>query len=91
MLTFSEYKNVPYFGFYKILDPVIVLRDSDLIKDILIKDFPNFQANEAMIEAKDDPLLACNPSFRDGEQWKQARAFLTPLHTSSKVWKLHHF
>lgn len=81
----SNYNDVPYVGVYRFLEPAIVLRDPELIKDVLIKDFMSFDKNDTFIDGKRDPLLKHNPFFLTGEEWKRSRNLLVPLFTASKV------
>ena len=39
---YEEYKNEPMVGLYMRRSPVLVLKDPELIKDVMIKDFPIF-------------------------------------------------
>ena len=81
----SEFKDVPYMGIYRCFQPTVVLRDPDLIKDVLIKDFNSFHQNDMFVDEKADPLLANNPFVVTGERWKRSRNMLAPLFTASKV------
>lgn len=72
-------------GIYRGVEPAIILRDPDLIKDVLIKDFPSFNANDLDISEKTDPLLANFAIAVTGDKWKRSRSMLTPLFTASKV------
>lgn len=85
MPFFSQFKDVPYVGYYKFLTPALVVRDPDLIKDIIIKDHSSFQKNDFHIDEKNDPLLSTNPFFSQGDPWKRGRVTLIPLFTASKV------
>ena len=40
--AYYDYKDEPVIGLYAGNNPLLVLRDPDLIKDVLIKDFPKF-------------------------------------------------
>lgn len=81
----SEFKDVPYFGYYKLLEPSIILKDPDLIKDVLVKDCANFHANDFPINEKNDPLMATNPFATQGDIWKRGRSLLVPMFTANKV------
>lgn len=76
---------MPYVGIYKFMQPAIIARDPDLIKDIIIKDQAHFQANDFIVEEKHDKLWSKNPFFCSGEKWKRMRSMLVPLYTASKV------
>lgn len=81
----SDYPNVPYTGYYKILNPAVNLRDADLIKDVLIKNHFNFHVNEQNFNKKFDPLMAHNPFVATNDSWRKGRSVLTPLLTLFKV------
>lgn len=57
----SDFPNVPYSGYYKLLNPAINLWDPDLIKDVLIKDHYHFHNNEQNFNKRFDPLMMFNP------------------------------
>lgn len=61
--------------------------DANLCRDILIKNFKSFQVNEFadMINKELDPILAHNPFFLTGNDWKEKRAEITPAFTVSRV------
>jgi cytochrome P450 len=82
---YKKFHSAPYIGFYKIFNPAIMLRDPELIKDVLIKNFHHFEANDFAFDEKLDPLLAHNPFLVSDERWKESRNLLTPLFTVSKT------
>lgn len=84
-IHFSQFPNVPYVGYYKFSSPAIVLRDPDLIKNVLIRDFDSFHGNDQHISEKLDPLLAVNPFLNVGEKWKRGRNSLVPVFSAAKV------
>lgn len=65
--------------------PAVLLIDRDLIKDVLIKNFSSFEANEFVINEKHDALLTANPFFIKGAAWKRQRSLMQPLFSLSKV------
>lgn len=76
-------------GYYKLLTPAILLRDIDLIKDVLMKDHFSFHVNEQYFSKRFDPLMEFNPFVATGDTWRRARSILTPLLTLHKVRTLH--
>lgn len=82
---YNKYYDQPYFGYFKCFTPSLVLRDPDIIKDVLIKDYLSFNENDLGFDENQDPLLAQNPFVTTGEKWKQSRALLSPLFTSGKM------
>lgn len=80
-----KYVNEPYVGFYKLMQPAILACDADLVKDILSKDFDCFERSDTNVSKKYDPLMAANPFFLSGDEWKEARKTIVPAFTLSKV------
>lgn len=80
-----KYDNVPYVGLYKMFTPVVILRDPELIKNILSTDFNHFAENDFRTSKKYDPLLSENPFVCSGEKWKENRKSLLPAFSSGKM------
>lgn len=82
----SKYEDVPYVGVYKVMDqPAILLRDVELIKDVLTTSFDCFKDNDFVVDDQIDPLITNNPFAARKENWKVARSNMAPLFTSLKV------
>lgn len=76
--------DAKYVGFYGTTEPVFLLRDPELIKEILIKNFDSFPNRRGFAEIN-DPLSAKNLfSLRD-HRWRNVRTLLSPAFTSSKM------
>lgn len=67
------------------LRPAIVLRDPDLIKDVLITNFNSFRNNDVNISKRFDPLSATNPFVIEDDEWKESRKTISPMFSQSKV------
>lgn len=63
----------------------VIPRDLDLIKDIMVKNFDCFESTDVAISKKWDPLVAANPFFVTGDEWREARKTIIPAFTVSKV------
>lgn len=74
----------PVFGIYFFLNPVYVVTDLDIVKDVLIKDFETFHNRGVYYNLKDDPLSGHLFAI-DGADWKSMRVKLTPTFTSGKM------
>ena len=63
-----------------------MIRDVDLIKQITVKDFPNFTDHAFLGQGiEGDPLLSKSLISLSGDKWKNMRATLSPAFTSSKM------
>lgn len=67
------------------MQPAIVARDPDLVKDIMITKFNSFRENDSHVSKIHDPLISVNPFFNVDDEWKEGRKLITPMFSSSKV------
>ncbi|XP_052891950.1 probable cytochrome P450 28a5 [Anopheles moucheti] len=89
---YNDYKNEPVVGYYSIRTPQLMVKDPELIKEVLSKGFYNFAANDFSdtVDEKSDPLLARNPFSLSGEKWKNRRAEITPGFTNNRIKAMAH-
>lgn len=80
---YQTYTDLPYIGYYNGLTPSILVRDPDVVKDVLIKDFASFSEND--IHAGKEDLLSFNPFGLVGDQWKRSRSIIAQLFTANKI------
>lgn len=66
-------------------DPCLLIRDPEIIKSIMVKDFTHFINNEIYVDKQLDPLLGANPFVLKNEEWKKTRQMLTPGFAPAKV------
>ncbi|XP_054285819.1 cytochrome P450 6a8-like [Macrosteles quadrilineatus] len=84
---YNKFKGERYFGVYEIRRPIFVVRDPQLIKHILTKDFNHFQ-NRFTISKSVNPkvdYLAKHLFNLEGQEWKHMRVKLSPTFTSGKI------
>ncbi|XP_026462806.1 cytochrome P450 6k1-like, partial [Ctenocephalides felis] len=74
----------PFFGIYVFLFPRLVVKDPELIKMIMVKDFQNFQNRGNEFDPKTN-ALASNLFSLSGEAWVKLRNVLSPAFTSGKL------
>ncbi|XP_017019027.1 probable cytochrome P450 317a1 [Drosophila kikkawai] len=67
----------PFCGFYALLQPRALILDRELIRQIMIKDFWNFNDRGMYCNQKSDPLSGDLYALR-GESWKEMRQKLDP-------------
>ncbi|KAL6425687.1 hypothetical protein ACFW04_009649 [Cataglyphis niger] len=76
--------DAKYFGFYVTTSPVFFLRDPEIIKSVLVKDFEAFP-NRRGFSDLNEPLFAKNLFSLQGKKWRDVRSLLSPSFTSSKM------
>nr|XP_015838024.1 PREDICTED: cytochrome P450 9e2-like [Tribolium castaneum] len=74
-----------YCGAYDFMSPALVLKDPELIKDILVKDFDHFVDHKRVIPEGSDPIWDKNLFFLTGQKWRDMRSTLSPVFTGSKM------
>lgn len=78
-------KSVPFIGFNLFHKPAILLRDPDLVKQIMVKDFSDFTSRHSSGDISVDPIGAHNLFQLKNPTWKPMRQKLTPVFTSGKM------
>ena len=84
---YDKGKGLPYVGVYIFDKPALVVRDPELIKQVLVKDFQVFTDKYASVDVKDRIGFA-NVFLMKNPGWKVLRAKLTPFFTSGKLKKM---
>ncbi|XP_055313647.1 probable cytochrome P450 6d5 [Sitodiplosis mosellana] len=74
----------PFVGVYSLMTPVILFRDPELIRTILIKDFANFPHRGWYVNEDVDPM-AHNMLVQNGEAWRNSRTKLSPSFTTGRL------
>ncbi|XP_076164166.1 cytochrome P450 6k1-like [Ptiloglossa arizonensis] len=77
-------RGLPYMGFYIFDKPFFLVRDPELVKHILVKDFNVFNDRYAS-PAVTDRLGYANLFQIKNPAWKVLRSKLTPIFTSGKL------
>nr|UEN71138.1 cytochrome P450 4AV17 [Meteorus pulchricornis] len=74
-----------YVGYYDFSSPVIMLRDPEIVKSIVIKNFDHFVDHRGFVDPVADPLFGKNLFSLRGDNWREIRNLLSPAFTSSKM------
>ncbi|XP_020294470.1 probable cytochrome P450 6a17 [Pseudomyrmex gracilis] len=82
---YSTYKDEPMIGIFVKRQPILILKDPDLIKNVLIRDFAVFpiRRTENIFE-KTEPLSQRLSSL-EPKRWRPLRMRLSPVFTSGKL------
>lgn len=84
---YEQGKGLPYLGFYILDKPFLLIRDREVIKNILVKDFNIFFDRYNNVDP-DDRLGSNNLFFLRNPTWKIVRTKLTPFFSSGKLKKM---
>lgn len=87
---YEQFPNEKLIGIYNPLGtPVYLIRDPDLVKQILVTDVDHF-LNHHMQFGEAEPLISRSLFGLNGERWKRMRATLSPAFTDRKMRLMHH-
>jgi len=82
---YNEHSDKPYVGIFSFDKPSLLIRDLELAKNILVKDFQNFMDRTFTTEERFDPLFGKGLAVLKGSLWRHLRTSLTPVFTSRKM------
>ena len=82
---YGDFKNRSMVGFYKFINPVLLIREPQLVKTVLQTNFSSFHDNAAALVPDADPLLVTNPFFCNGDAWVSGRKRLTWAFSSMRL------
>ncbi|XP_049855705.1 cytochrome P450 6k1-like [Schistocerca gregaria] len=80
---YEKAKGKRFIGIYSILRPVLLVRDPEIVRHILIKDFASFR--ERGIFMDDEEPLNRHLFWLPAQEWQHRRAKLTPAFSSGKL------
>lgn len=81
---YNWFEGERFFGVFRVRSPVIFLRDPELIKSVLVKDFAIFTNRGIPVNNSQDPLNGHLFNL-EGRKWKGLRSKLTPTFSSGKI------
>ncbi|XP_075167815.1 uncharacterized protein LOC142239972 [Haematobia irritans] len=80
-----KFAKEPVVGIYGMYKPSLLIREPELIKNILIKDFDCFCERFARADPHHDRIGSFNMFFARYKMWKEVRSKLTPVFSSGKL------
>ncbi|KAJ0177460.1 hypothetical protein K1T71_007469 [Dendrolimus kikuchii] len=75
---YNKFKDQRYFGFYQYMVPALVLKDPELIRQTMVRDFNCFIDRGVHIGTDCDPFFGRNIVMLTGSRWRTMRAAITP-------------
>ena len=83
-VIYKDFEDEPMVGIFARTTPILILKDPELIKDVLIKDFAKFPDRGLKIHEKVEPLTQHLFNL-ESARWKPLRKELSPVFTSGKL------
>ncbi|XP_026678357.1 cytochrome P450 9e2-like, partial [Diaphorina citri] len=86
--AYFKFEGHPYAGLYEGRRPSLMLRDPELIKHVMVRDFEHF-VDRPTFRLR-SPAYTRNMLINlKGNEWKQVRQIMTPAFTSGKLKQMH--
>jgi cytochrome P450 family 6 len=87
---YDDHSDKPYVGIFVFDQPGLLIRDLDLVKNVLVRDAQNFTDRTISADEKLDPLFGKMIFMLRGQRWRHVRVNLTPAFTSAKIKMMFH-
>lgn len=84
MIQLYNATSEPFIGIYSVLNPILMIRDPELVRNILNRDFPYFSIHLDYSKETHDPLRD-RLSLKFGEKWKSWRSKISTQFTTVKL------
>nr|NP_001352512.1 probable cytochrome P450 6a13 [Myzus persicae]ADL59603.1 cytochrome P450 [Myzus persicae]AHB52754.1 cytochrome P450 CYP6CY3 [Myzus persicae]AHB52755.1 cytochrome P450 CYP6CY3 [Myzus persicae]AHB52756.1 cytochrome P450 CYP6CY3 [Myzus persicae] len=81
---YYKFAGLKYGGLFQMRTPYLMIRDPEIINNVLIKDFSSFPDRGIYSDLAANPL-SDNLFFMENPRWKTIRNKLTPAFTSGKL------
>lgn len=81
---YNMYPNEKVVGLFRSSQPELMIRDLDLVRDVMIKDFSSFPNRLKVMNAENEPL-DYNLLSLNGELWKPVRSKINPAFSSARL------
>ena len=81
---YDVYKNESMFGLFLQKTPILIVKDPEFIKDVLVKDFTTFADRGQKVIEEINPLSADLFNL-EPDRWRPLRSKLSPVFTSGKL------
>ncbi|XP_067005220.2 probable cytochrome P450 6a13 [Anabrus simplex] len=86
---YDSFEGQRFVGIFQFRKPALLLRDPDLIKDVMVKNFSSFHDRGNPVDEENQPLSAHLFNL-PGPRWRALRVKLTPTFTSGKMKMMYH-
>ncbi|XP_065080392.1 uncharacterized protein LOC135703195 [Ochlerotatus camptorhynchus] len=88
-MTYNKFPDAKVFGMFDMFTPLFTIRDPELIKKVLVKDFEYFIDRRSLFGDdainSESILITKTLLLLTGQKWRDMRATLSPAFTGSKM------
>nr|XP_036230764.1 probable cytochrome P450 6t3 isoform X2 [Bactrocera oleae] len=84
----STFQSAPFFGFYILQTPALLIREPQLIEQLLTKQFINFPNRYEAADLHSDPMGALTLPLAKYTIWRKSRREISKLFTSGHIKRL---
>lgn len=79
---YNQFANDRFFGVYELTEPVYIVREPELIREITMQKFEHFTNHQG---DQIDPILGRTLFFLKNQEWLDMRKVLSPAFTGNKI------
>lgn len=83
--VYNEFPHEKANAVWDMRTPYVLLRDVDLLKRFVVKEFDHFVDHQSLIDESMDPIMGNSLISLTGDKWREMRAALSPAFTGSKM------
>nr|ACZ97407.2 cytochrome P450 CYP9A37 [Zygaena filipendulae] len=83
--TYNSFSEERFVGSFAFLNPVVFIRDLELLRKITVKDFEHFLNHRPLVDENVDPFMGKILFSLNDQKWKDMRSTLSPAFTNSKI------
>ncbi|KAK7080460.1 Cytochrome P450 3A4 [Halocaridina rubra] len=85
--VYSKFGGCRYAGIYEFLNPILIVGDPELMKNILVKDFDHFvnRRKQTVMTNERDSVMNHMLTSKEGDDWKALRSVMSPTFTSGRM------
>ncbi|KAJ8874021.1 hypothetical protein PR048_024861 [Dryococelus australis] len=82
---YKENEGKPFVGLFQSRQPLLLARDPEFVKQVIVRDFVHFMDRDVVFNEKTNPFESTNLIFLRGEKWRALKMKLTPTLSLSKI------
>lgn len=82
---YVERSDEPYVDIFSLDNPSLLVRDPELVKKILVKDFLTFMDRQNSTDEKTGSLISSTFFVLNGQRWREVRTSFRPLFSTGKM------